>query len=176
MDTQIKQSESEILDQASDHEFKFRFLEVGDYSRGFLETLGQMTVIGQISQQDFERQFSEMFTERSDVYKVVVLTTCEMDTEVVIGSGSLICERKFIRQLGPAGPLEDIVVKDSYRGKHLGQRLMEVLKKLAVANNCYKTILDCAPDKVGFYEKSDFFVKGTQMAWYREGNHVPSKL
>ncbi len=49
-----------------------------------------------------------MLLHRSDVYKIVVIL--DRKTEQVIASGSLIIEKKFIRQLGTAGHIEDIVV------------------------------------------------------------------
>ena len=67
------QAELGILAETSDEEFIFRYLQKEDYTRGFLETLKNLTEVGEISQVDFEAQFDEMFTERSDMYKVVVI-------------------------------------------------------------------------------------------------------
>ena len=67
------QTELGILAETSDEEFIFRYLQKEDYTRGFLETLKNLTEVGEISQVDFEAQFDEMFTERSDMYKVVVI-------------------------------------------------------------------------------------------------------
>lgn len=82
-----------------------------------------------------------MFPVRSDMYKIIVIF--DKKKNKVIGSGSLIIELKFIRQLGKVGHIEDIVVSEGYRGKHLGLRLIELLKRLANQNDCYKCILDC---------------------------------
>ena len=113
-----------------------------------------------------------------DIYKIIVIHDLKLNK--VIGCGSLICEKKFIRSLGTAAHIEDIVVREEYRGKNLGLRLIELLKKLAVVNGCYKTILDCEEKNIKFYEKVSSFklfdfclqcehkVKGVQMAWYAE--------
>ena len=82
-----------------------------------------------------------MFPLRSDVYKIVVIF--DVEKQRVVGSGSLVLEKKFIRQLGTAGHIEDIVISEGYRGKHLGLRMIELLKKIATENACYKVILDC---------------------------------
>jgi glucosamine-phosphate N-acetyltransferase len=49
-----------------------------------------------------------MFPFKSDTYKIIVIV--DVAKQRVIASGSLIIERKFIRQLGTAGHIEDIVV------------------------------------------------------------------
>ena len=133
-----------------------------------------MTKVGEISRADFEEQFDEMFTKKADVYKTIVILDNKIDQ--VIGAGSLIIERKFIRQLGSCGHIEDIVVRDGYRGKHLGLKIIEALKKLAWENKCYKVILDCSKDNVGFYEKNGFKVKEVQMVLYASEQETPSKL
>ena len=71
----------------------------------------------------------------------------------MIGAGTLILEKKFIRGLGTAAHIEDIVVKPGYRGKNLGLRLISLLKEIGDANGCYKVILDCDSKNVAFYEK-----------------------
>ena len=92
-----------------------------------------------------------MFPDKQDVYKILVIF--DKAKGRVIGSGSLIIEKKFIRQLGTAGHIEDIVVSEGYRGRNLGKSMIELLKKLAEVNSCYKVILDCGQHNVGFYEK-----------------------
>ena len=83
-----------------------------------------------------------MFPRLQDVHKIVVIE--DLNENRVIGTGSLVIERKFTRELGICGHIEDIVVSENYRGKNLGRRLIDVLKALAQANQCYKVILDCA--------------------------------
>lgn len=63
------------------------------------------------------------------------------------------------------GHIEDVVVDEKYRGKHLGKRIIEELKKIATEHGCYKTILDCAEKNVKFYEKCGFIKKETQMRY-----------
>ena len=86
--------------------------------------------------------------------------------ERIVGAGSLIVEMKFIRNLGTCGHIEDIVVDNTYRGKNLGKRIIELLKSIAQVNGCYKVILDCADYNVPFYKKCGFSVKECEMVWY----------
>jgi len=130
-----------------------------------LDTLSGLTVVGDVSKADFEKRFDLMFPSRSDIYKIVVIY--DLEAKKVIGTGTLLLELKFIRNLGTCGHIEDIVISTGYRGKNFGFRIVDLLRKIAVHNDCYKVILDCDDKNVGFYEKCDFVNKGTFMAWYR---------
>jgi len=79
----------------------------------------------------------------------------------------MLIERKFLRSTGICGHIEDVAVDSSYRGKHLGVRLISVLKDIAIAKGCYKITLDCKESKMGFYEQNGFKGKERQMTWYR---------
>lgn len=87
----------------------------------------------------------------SEIYNTFVIVNRQ--NEKVIGAGSLVVEKKFIRKLGKAGHIEDIVVLDSFRSKNLGIKLISLLKEIALLNGCYKVILDCGDKNVGFYKK-----------------------
>lgn len=87
----------------------------------------------------------------------------------VVASASLFIENKIIHSLGKAGHIEDVVVCESHRGMKLGKMLIDKLVDISRTKGCYKTILDCVNDKIGFYEKSGFKVKGAQMALYLPG-------
>ena len=67
------------------------------------------------------------------------------------------------------GHLEEIVVAEKYRNIRLGLRMVQLLKQLALDLGCYKVILDCDEDVVGFYEKCSFVTKGIQMGCYAAG-------
>ena len=105
-----------------------------------------------------------MFPRLEDIYKIIVIE--DLRRGKIVGAGSLIVEKKFVRNLGICGHIEDIVVDQTLRGKNLGRRIIDLLKALAQANNCYKVILDCAERNVKFYEKCGFKVKEVEMAWY----------
>lgn len=84
----------------------------------------------------------------------------------IIASGTIIIEPKIIRGGKNVGHIEDIVVADHMRGQGISQKILEMLKKIAKDNNCYKVILDCDNDVKNVYIKNGFEVKGLQMAQY----------
>lgn len=84
----------------------------------------------------------------------------------IAAAGTLFIERKFIRNCGSVGHVEDIVVCGKYRGRNFGRLLLQKLIDLARDKECYKIILDCEAGKVQFYEKCGFAEKGRQMALY----------
>jgi glucosamine-phosphate N-acetyltransferase len=100
---------------------------------------------------------------RPDTYYVRVITS---PSGQIVATGTLLVERKFIRGCGLAGHIEDIVVDGEQRGRNLGKILLDRLKSLAQEIGCYKVILDCERDRVGFYEKCGFTEKGSQMTVY----------
>ena len=84
----------------------------------------------------------------------------------IIASGTIIIEPKIIRGGKPVGHIEDIVISSSYRGKGLGQDILELLIQEGREKNCYKIILDCLENLEAFYSKSGFEKKGVQMSLY----------
>lgn len=95
--------------------------------------------------------FLERFQERAacaDLYNTLVIE--DLDKQIIIGTTTLLLERKFLRACGlvmesllslsyvvglsfvlhnnnQVGHIEDVVVNDTYRGKRLGQRYGYVL-------------------------------------------------
>lgn len=130
---------------------------------GYLECLAQLTVVGEISQEDFAERFKYM-AARNDSYYPHVITD---ESGKIVAAGTLLIEWKFIRNLGKCGHIEDIVVDCQQRGKNLGKVLLMKLKNLAIELGCYKVILDCEEQKVQFYEKCGFTEKGRQMTFYK---------
>ena len=154
--TNIK--EDTILRGESDSKVTFRWLERTDYARGFPSVLAGLTKGCEYGEEKFLERFDSMFPREAHVYRIVVVV--DNNTGRIIASGSLIIEKKFLRNAGLAGHIEDIVVQEGYKGQRLGQRLISVLKQIGWANNCYKVILDCNEKLVNFYEKCGFKKKG----------------
>lgn len=100
------------------------------------------------------------------------------ETDQIVGTGTLLIERKFIRSLsyplrlrcltldpcadqssslslsqrppdaGLVGHIEDIAVSPSVQGRKLGLRIITALVGIGEQLGCYKTILDCNQDNV----------------------------
>lgn len=142
---------------------KLRELEAGDNDKGFLDLLAQLTVVGEISQQQFKDRFQLLQSKQPDYY-IVVLE--DVDKQRVVASATLLIEYKILRHCGKVGHIEDVVVNDGYRGQKLGQRVIAALMAHAQSQGCYKVILDCSDSNVPFYEKCGFMRKEVQMAMY----------
>lgn len=50
-----------------------RPLKVGDYDRGYLELLSQLTAVGEVSKEQFVERFNIMANTRPQAYYVVVV-------------------------------------------------------------------------------------------------------
>ena len=84
----------------------------------------------------------------------------------IIASGTIIIEPKIIRGGKSVGHIEDIVVKNTYRGRQISSDILNLLKTVAREKDCYKVILDCNKEVKKVYNRSGFEEKGIQMAIY----------
>ena len=134
-----------------------RKLEKSDYYKGFIELLGQLTDAPKMSYDDFLNFYNQLANE--------YIFVLELD-DIIVSTGTLLLEQKFIHNGGKCGHIEDIVVHSDYRGKDLGKMMIEFLSNLAYYKGCYKVILDCKPELESFYEKCGFTQKGSQMSFY----------
>ena len=73
-----------------------RPLEKGDYSRGFLDVLRDLTEVGDISQTDFEAHY-DIMARNKDTYYTLVIEDAEGK---VVGTGQLVVEMKLYVQIG----------------------------------------------------------------------------
>jgi len=128
----------------------------------YLELLENLTVVGEISEEDFNQQLKEL--SENPVYKVFVVYDTVKDS--IVASGTLLLEEKFIHQLGKVGHLEDIIVDKDYRGQGIGRIMIEYLTNEAKALNCYKVILNCDQFNAPFYQKIGFNGKNIEMSKY----------
>lgn len=81
----------------------------------------------------------------------------------VVGSVTLLLERKLIHDGGIVGHIEDVVVAKKYSGSGIGTELVGFVLGVAKSKKCYKVILDCSREFVPFYEKAGFKEYGVQM-------------
>lgn len=132
-----------------------RPLQKGDYSKGFVSLLSQLTQVGEYTKEKFEAQFEAM-RQSPGVYFIVVIEDTRAGREKVVATATLVVERKFIHGAASRGRIEDVVVLEEYRGLYLGSVLLELLTTLSKKLGCYKTTLDCKADKIQFYEKYGF--------------------
>ncbi|KAK8023837.1 hypothetical protein PG993_011903 [Apiospora rasikravindrae] len=145
-----------------------RALRLSDYDAGFLDCLRVLTTVGEISKEAFTERYNWM--AKNDSYYLLVIEDASNEKPVIVGTGALIVERKFIHSLGLVGHIEDIAVAKDQQGKKLGLRLIQALDYVAEKVGCYKTILDCSEANEGFYVKCGFRRAGLEMAHYYTGD------
>jgi glucosamine-phosphate N-acetyltransferase len=78
-----------------------------------------------------------------------VLVFEHVPSRKIIATATLFVERKFLRNAGLVGHIEDVSVDVTMRGKNLGKRVIVALTEIAEKVGCYKTILDCNQDNIG---------------------------
>ncbi|GKZ19311.1 glucosamine-phosphate N-acetyltransferase-like protein [Aspergillus brasiliensis] len=142
--------------------YKIRPVRRSDYSRGYLDVLRVLTTVGTITEEQWNKRY-DWIASRNDEYYLLVI--CDGEDRIV-GTGSLIVERKFIHELGLVGHIEDIAVEKNQQGKKLGLRIIQALDYVAAQVGCYKSILDCSEANEGFYLKCGFKRAGLEMAHY----------
>ena len=130
-------------------DLKFRPLEITDYDKGYVQLLSQLTKVGVIDEEVFQKQFKAM--QSSGCHYVFVIE--DVDKHLVVANATLVIEHKFTHSAAERGRVEDVVVHSEYRGQHLGLVLVETLTTLGRKLGCYKMSLDCTPDMASYYKK-----------------------
>jgi len=143
-----------------------RELEEQDYHNGFFTVLGQLTKIVGVSFEDFSRVLRSI---KSSPNLHLIIVAVERKTNKVVGAGTIIIEKKILRNLGKIGHIEDIVVDTNVRGKNLGKIIVECLTRIGnEEEKVYKVILDCSDKNVGFYNKLNYNLVQNDMGIYNE--------
>jgi len=158
----INQKMADAIFHIKNTSFSLRALRLQDLGDSYFTLLGQLSVMD-IEKMDAD-QSAKLFRRFGDHHQIHVLE--EKESGLIVGTGTLFIEDKFLRNYGKVGHIEDIVVHSDYRGYGLGKIMIEHLTKQAKMAGCYKCILDCSDDNVGFYEKCGYVKKGAQMGAY----------
>ena len=141
------------------HKMTFRLLQRDDHTRGFIELLGQLTKVTPNPE-----AFMQQFDLLSPDYIIIVVDSAELGK--IVGAGTLMIERKFIRNFSSCGHIEDVVVDSEMRRMRVGYHIVSTLSTVAHRLGCYKTILDCSEDNEIFYLSCGFKSLGLQMGQY----------
>jgi glucosamine-phosphate N-acetyltransferase len=122
-----------------------RMLEPVDFERGFVETLTALAPV------DLTREELEAIHQMRKA--AGVQTWVMSDEDQVIGTASLLVERKFIRRGGWVGHVEDVAVRSENAGQGIGSALVEHITAEACRLGCYKVILNCLDHLIPFYSR-----------------------
>lgn len=134
-----------------------RPLYLSDYNRGFLQLLEQLTLVGDVSQEQFAKQFYAMRDSKAHYVSVVEDTS----TGRIAAAATCAIEMKFIHECCLRSRLEDVVVDKAYRGRRLGLLLVDVVKLISKYTGAYKLSLDCKDENIAYYEKVGFkYIQG----------------
>jgi len=134
-----------------------RLLEPPDFANGFLETLACLSQVGLAPEEAIA-----IWKQRSAAGIETVVA--EVDGRVV-GTASLIIEKKYIHRGGLVGHIEDVAVHNDHWRKGIGTSLVDFLTKLAAERNCYKVILNCLDQLIPFYERIGYRRHDSGLRW-----------
>ena len=139
---------------------EFRNLQKNDFNLGYLDLLSQLTEVNK-NNISFEK-FSNFINKLDENHKIIII----INNNKIIATGTLLIENKIIHSISKVGHIEDIVVDSNSKGLGIGKQIVNYLTNLAKENNCYKVILNCNDNNIGFYQKCGYQKKETQMVKY----------
>lgn len=88
--------------------YTLRALRKSDYQRGFLDCLRVLTVVGDITEEQWDERYAWMEGQGKGGYYLLVID----DGERVVGTGALIVERKLYVQYTQVWPCRDNRLQD----------------------------------------------------------------
>ena len=138
-------------------EIIIRKISESDLENGFLESLDNLKHASDLGQTTAKNILNKILNDENHIIHVA-----EYDGKIV-GSTTLLIERKFIHQGGFVGHIEDVVVKKEFEKLGIGMKLVNSLLQVAEERKCYKTILNCEDSLKSFYERIGFKHKSNEM-------------
>jgi glucosamine-phosphate N-acetyltransferase len=127
-----------------------RELDPADVSHGLADTLASLAEVGLTPD-----EMRVVVQERSRM-GIHTYVACDPATGEVVGTASLLVERKFIHRGGRVGHLEDVSVRKGHRGKGTGAALVRHVLSEARRLHCYKVILSCFEQIAPLYTSLGF--------------------
>lgn len=137
-----------------------RELDKADLYNGLFESLSNLSDVSGIDQ-DEALQLLNLI--RMDPYHEIFVAV--LGDGSVVGSITILIEKKFIRNCGKVGHIEDVVTRKGHEGRGIGSALVRRALEFATTHNCYKVILDCSEGNVAFYENIGFRRHGVLMRY-----------
>jgi glucosamine-phosphate N-acetyltransferase len=125
-----------------------RLMDATDLDHGFLETLASLSEPGLTREQAIDVLQVRMRRR--------VLTFVAVVESRVVGTAALIVEPKFLHGGRSAGHIEDVAVHRDFQSRGIGSALVRHLLEYCRTHQCYKVVLDCQPDLVGYYRQLGF--------------------
>ena len=139
-----------ITRRSSMNSILIREIQESDLEKGFLECLDNLKIASDLENDTAKTILKKILDDSNHIIHIA-----EIDGKIV-GSTTLLIEQKFIHNGGLVGHIEDVVVREGFERKQIGQDIVESLLDVAKNRGCHKTILDCKDDVKEFYEKIGF--------------------
>jgi len=111
-------------------------------NQDFITTLEALSEVN-MSVEETQEVFEDV---NSHIYVALI-------NERIVGTITLLVEKKIIHRGGKAGHIEDVAVHPDFQRKGIGEKIMNYAEEQAIEANCYKIMLDCSEQVQGFYEK-----------------------
>ena len=131
-----------------------RKMVVDDVYRGFLDVLDRLSPVDLTPVEAIE-----VFKARAENTGLTTYVAVHGAQDgPVVGTASILIERKFLHSGRSAGHIEDVAVHQDWAGRGIGGHLIDALLDLARLHNCYKVTLACKPELNEFYAKHGFTI------------------
>lgn len=130
-----------------------RPLKRDDYSKNYLNLLSQLTVVGNVTKEQFEQRYDSM---KSCFNSYFIMVVEDLSKQIICATITHVYEQKFLRNTGARGRIEDVVVHEEYRGKKLSKLLLDVAVQLSKLLGCYKLSLECKDNLKKLYQQFGF--------------------
>jgi glucosamine-phosphate N-acetyltransferase len=136
---------------------KIRTLKKYDYEQ-------YLSLINSFRETNFSKIIFEEFYDKINANSEIYVIE---EDGIIIGSGTIYYEYKFIRSISKVAHIEDIIIAEKYRGNNYGTVLLiDHLINVSQNNNCYKIILNCSDNLEKFYAKYGLIKNGISMSLY----------
>ena len=111
-----------------------------------------------LSKEDFEKHIDNI--NNNNIQQIILI----IYNDELIGSGTIF---KLVKiHNNPIGQIEDVIIKEEYRGKGLGKLIIEKLTEIGIKDYCcYKIILNCLDKNINFYKKCNYEQVGVEMKY-----------
>ena len=134
----------------------FRELQKTDF-QNYLFLINNFRNVGVYVEKD---KFEQIYDKIFQLGKIFV---CELDNKLV-ASVTIIIEQKFIHKLSKYAHIEDVIVLPEYRGKKIGEKIIEYVINYCKNEKVYKIVLNCDEKLFKFYNRNNFIKNGISMS------------
>lgn len=124
--------------------------DLSKFSISLFESLSRVRNVGEISLNDAVKILEKINSQDGHVFVAIDGATG------IIGTTTVLIEQKFIRQGARVAHIEDVSTRKEFEGHGVAKAVMNHAIAYARERKCYKVILDCSEETIGFYERLGF--------------------